>query len=57
VALDRTDELKLINLGITRAFSPQLTGSLNLRHQQRDSDVSAAGFRENALIGTVNYQF
>jgi uncharacterized protein (PEP-CTERM system associated) len=57
VALDRTDELKLINLGITRAFSPQLTGSLNLRHQQRDSDVSAAAFRENALIGTVNYQF
>lgn len=56
-ALDRTDNLKVFNLGLTRNFNPQLTGSLNLRHQQRDSDVSGAGYRENAVIGTVNYQF
>lgn len=57
VALDRSDTLKLFNVGLTRTFNPQLTGSLNLRHQQRDSDVSSVSFRENALIGTVNYQF
>ncbi|MEO1766719.1 TIGR03016 family PEP-CTERM system-associated outer membrane protein [Thiobacter aerophilum] len=55
--LNRTDNLKVFNLGLARSFNPQLTGSLNLRHQQRDSDVAGADFRENAVIGTLNYQF
>lgn len=57
LTLGRTDDIKLVQLGLMRNFSPQLTGSLNLRHQQRDSDAGGVGFRENALIGTVNYQF
>lgn len=57
LTLDRTDDHRIISLGLTRNFSPQVTGSLNVRHQQRDSDAAGAVFRENALIGTVNYQF
>ncbi len=55
--LGRTDKLSVLSVGLTRTFNNQLTGSVNLRHQQRDSNVAGGEYRENALIGAVNYKF
>lgn len=53
----RTDRLTTLNIGINRTFDNQMTGSLYLRRQQRDSNVDSGDYTENALTGAVNYKF
>ena len=55
--LNRTDTTSSLQFGINRQFSPQLNGSLSLRHQNRDSNQSTSDFSENAITGSVNYKF
>jgi uncharacterized protein (PEP-CTERM system associated) len=53
----RTDDLTTLNVGLNRTFDTQLTGSVYLRRQQRDSNVDSGDYTENALIGSVHYKF
>lgn len=55
--LNRRDTTSNLQVGLNRKFSPQLNGSVVLRHQNRDSDQSNADFSENALSGSINYNF
>lgn len=55
--LNRSDTTSSVQFGINRQFSPQLNGSLSLRHQNRDSNQSTSDFSENAISGSVNYKF
>jgi uncharacterized protein (PEP-CTERM system associated) len=53
----RDDKLYHISVGLARTFNSQLSGRLEVRHQQRDSNVAGGEYDENAIIGTVTYQF
>ena len=53
----RADRITVLNVGLNRTFNHKLNGSVNLRHQQRDSNQAVGDYKENALIGTVNYSF
>ena len=39
-----------VGMGLTRQFQPGLSGSLNYRRQQNDSNVSASNYTENAVL-------
>lgn len=53
----RTDDLWNLRAGITRQMTPDLSGSLTYRYQQRDSDLASDEYRENAFIATVTTTF
>lgn len=55
--LNRTDTTSNLQIGLNRQFSSQMTGSVSLRRQNRDSDQNNADFSENALSGSINYNF
>lgn len=52
-SLSREDNLKFIRLGLTRQFQPRLSGTLSFRRLQNDSNVSAAGYTENAVSAAL----
>jgi uncharacterized protein (PEP-CTERM system associated) len=54
---DRTDDLWDVRLVLTRRFQTKLSGSLELRHQERDSDINEDSYEENALTARVNMTF
>jgi uncharacterized protein (PEP-CTERM system associated) len=49
----RIDNLIHVGMGLTRQFQPWLSGSLNYRRQQNDSDRSASSYTENAVLATL----
>jgi uncharacterized protein (PEP-CTERM system associated) len=56
----REDDLMLVMLGLTRQFrsiQPNLSGMLQVRHQQRDSNQPGSDYREQAVIGSLNMSF
>ncbi len=54
---DRQDDTTMIRFGLTRTFQPKLTGSLDFRHIQRDSNQSSGDYRENAITASLNMRF
>ncbi|MEW5943468.1 MAG: TIGR03016 family PEP-CTERM system-associated outer membrane protein [Pseudomonadota bacterium] len=56
-ASGREDDLWYVWLSLVRQFQPKLHGSLELRHQQRDSNKAAGDYKENAVTAAVNMTF
>ncbi|HJT51396.1 MAG TPA: TIGR03016 family PEP-CTERM system-associated outer membrane protein [Nitrosospira sp.] len=56
----REDDFKIVRVSLTRQF-PQilrnLSGMIQYRHQERDSNQAGADYRENAAIASVNMTF
>ena len=57
VETGRRDTYSTVQLGLTRTFNADLTGSVTLRHQDRSSNQAGNDATENALVGAVNYKF
>lgn len=53
----RIDNVIYVGMGVTRQFQPRLSGSLNYRRQQNDSNESASSYTENAIFATVQARF
>jgi uncharacterized protein (PEP-CTERM system associated) len=56
----REDDLMLVMLGLNRQFKsiqPNLSGTLQVRHQQRDSNQPGSDYREQAVIAWLNMNF
>jgi len=51
------DNLTYVGMGLTRQFQPRLSGSLNYRRQQNDSNFSASDYTENAVLATLQMRF
>lgn len=56
-ANDREDDFWNIGLTLTRRFQPDVSGSLELRHQQRDSNLSNQDYTENSIAARLNMRF
>jgi len=56
-ANDREDDYWNIGLTLTRRFQPDVSGSLELRHQQRDSKLGNQDYTENAVAARLNMRF
>lgn len=54
---DRDDDTTSLNLGMNHQFGKDLSGALNFRHQQRDSNTANADFTENSLSASMNMRF
>jgi hypothetical protein len=52
----RNDRAVTLQVGLSRTFSPHLSGNLLVRRQVRSSDQDA-DYTENALSGAVTYRF
>lgn len=53
----RVDNYKAFRLGVTQKFAQKLSGSVELRHSQQNSDVLGGDIRENALTASLLMQF
>lgn len=53
----RSDDLWNIGLVATRQFQPKLTGSLEVRHQERSSNQAGGDYGENSVAARVNMTF
>ena len=53
----RTDKVLYVGMGLTRQFQPRLSGSLNYRRQQKDSNESTSSYTENALFANLTMRF
>ena len=53
----RVDNYKAARIGVTQKFAPKITGSVELRHSQQNSDVLGGDIRENALTASLLMQF
>ncbi len=51
------NNLTFVGMGLTRQFRPRLSGSLNYRRQQNDSNQSASSYTENAVLATLQMRF
>jgi uncharacterized protein (PEP-CTERM system associated) len=54
---NRADDLGYVRMGLTRQFQPRLSGSLNYRRQQNESNISGADYTENAVFATLRMRF
>ena len=54
---NREDDFWNIGLTLTHRFQPDVSGSLELRHQQRDSNLSNQDYTENAVAARLNMRF
>ena len=60
LSTDRVDDLKLISLSMTRQLPqirPNMNSMIQIRHQERDSNQLGVGYRENAIIASLNMSF
>lgn len=60
LSTDRVDDLRIIRLSLTRQLrqaQPNLHGMVELRHNERDSNLAGADYRENAITASVNMSF
>ena len=55
--ISRIDNLSYVGMGLTRQFQPRLSGSLNYRRQQNNSNQSASSYTENAVLATLQMRF
>ncbi len=46
-----------VTMGLTRQFQPRLSGSLNYRRQQNDSNFAGSDYTENAVSATLRMRF
>lgn len=53
----REDDFWNIGLTLTRRFQPNVSGSLELRHQRRNAKQSNQDYAENAVAARVNMRF
>ncbi len=53
----REDDYWNIGLTLTRRFQPDVSGSLELRHQQRDSNLSHQDYTENSVAARLDMRF
>lgn len=53
----RSDDLWNIGLVATRQFQPKLTGSVEARHQERESNQAGGDYTENSVAARVNMTF
>lgn len=51
------NRLVYVGMGLTRQFQPRLSGSLNYRRQQNDSNQGALVYTENAVSATLQLRF
>lgn len=56
-SLSRTDNNTTFRLGLTRKLQPNLNGSVDFRHLQRDSNQSGGDYRENAITASLQMNF
>jgi len=56
-SFDREDDLWNVRYSLTRQFNPKASGSVELRHQQRNSNQAVGDYRENAISGLANMTF
>jgi uncharacterized protein (PEP-CTERM system associated) len=54
---DRNDDLWNLGLVADRQFQTKLHGSVEVRHQQRDSNVAGGDYKENSVAARVNMTF
>jgi uncharacterized protein (PEP-CTERM system associated) len=53
----RNDDLWNISLVATKRFQPKLTGSLEVRHQERQSNLPTGDYAENSVAARLNMSF
>jgi len=51
------DRLKFIRLGLRHQMSRKVTGAIDYRYTQRDSNVPGVVFQENAVDASINVRF
>lgn len=56
-ASGREDDLRNVRLSLVRQFQPKVHGSLEFRHQERDSNQAAGDYKENAVTAALNMTF
>lgn len=53
----RSDDLWNLGLVVARQFSPKMTGSVEVRHQERDSNQVGDDYSENSVAARLNMTF
>ena len=53
----RDDQLKFIRIGLRHRLQPKVSGSIDFRHLERDSNVELSDYVENAVSAALNIQF
>jgi uncharacterized protein (PEP-CTERM system associated) len=53
----REDDLMTLSFGLNHQFAEDLSGTLTLRHTQRESNAVNSDYDENRLTATVNMRF
>lgn len=57
-ASGRQDEFKTLRIGLTRQLQPKVNGTIELRHNELDSNQSSSfAYKENAITASVNIRF
>jgi uncharacterized protein (PEP-CTERM system associated) len=57
ISTDTASTSRTFLLGLTRQFQPKVNGSLNLRHNEQDTNLGSGNYRENAIIATLHMTF
>lgn len=52
-----TDTNRTMGFGLTKQFRPKLNGSVNLRHNERDTTQSGGNYRENSIAANLHMTF
>lgn len=53
----RNDDLWNLGLVVTRQFKPRMTGSVEVRHQERSSNQAGGDYSENSVAARLNMTF
>jgi uncharacterized protein (PEP-CTERM system associated) len=53
----RDDDYYTASLGVSQQFDPKLSGSLTLRHQQRESNDPTSSFDETSITASASMRF
>lgn len=57
-ATGREDNFKTLRIGLTRQLQPKANGTIELRHNELDSNQgSSLGYKENSILASVNIRF
>ncbi len=51
------DRLGYVRFGLTRQFSPKVSGALNVNRVKNDSDRAGGGYTENSVAASLNVRF
>ena len=51
------DNIAYVVMGLNRQFQPRLSGSLDYRRQQNDSNFVGSEYTENAVFATIQMRF